>query len=71
MNMPLTRYIISLTKDNIYVNKFSHVSQDGIFRGDNVTLVIPDGNSIRREENLCANSMSTTTSNPNICQPKY
>ena len=35
--------------DNIYVNKFSHVSQDGIFRGDNVTLVIPDGNSIIRE----------------------
>ena len=41
--------------DNMYVNKFSHVSQYGIFRGDNVILVIPDGNYIiRREENLSA-----------------
>ena len=48
--------------DNIYVNKFSHVSQDGIFRGDNVTLVISDGNSIiRGEENLSANTVSITT----------
>ena len=35
--------------DNIYVIKFSHVSQDGIFRGYYVTLVIPDGNSIIRD----------------------
>ena len=43
------------------VNKLSHVCQDGIFRGDNVTLDIPGGNSIRREENLSANSVSTNT----------
>ena len=39
--------------------------QDGFFRGDNVTLVIPDGNSIiRGEENPSANTVSTTTSFP-------
>ena len=49
--------------DKIYVNEFSHVSQDGIFRGYNVTSVIPDGNYIiRGEENLSANTFSTTTS---------
>ena len=49
--------------DNIYVNKFSHFGQNGIFRSDNVTLVIPDGNSIiRREENHSANIVYTTSS---------
>ena len=42
------------------VNKLSHVCQDSIFRGDNVTLDIPGGNSIRREENLSANKVYTT-----------
>ena len=47
--------------DNIYVNKFSHYGQNGIFRSDNVTLVIPDRNSIiRREKNLSANLVYTT-----------
>ena len=47
--------------DNIYVNKCSHVGQDGIFRSDNVTLIIPDGNSIiRREENLSTNIVYAT-----------
>ena len=35
--------------DNIYVNKCSYFGQNGIFRSDNVTLVIPDGNSIIRD----------------------
>ena len=47
--------------DNIYVNKFSHFGQNGIFRSDNVTLVIPDGNSIiGREEIHSANEVYTT-----------
>ena len=53
--------LISGSFDNIYVNKFSHFCQNGIFRSDNVTLVIPGGNSIiRREENLSANEVYTT-----------
>ena len=36
----------------IYVNNCTHAGQDGIFRGENVMLVIPDGKYIRREENL-------------------
>ena len=57
--------------DDIYVNKCSHFFQNSIFSSDNVTLVISDRNSIiRREENLSANKVYTT-SLPMFCQFKY
>ena len=37
------------------------MGQGGILRGDNVTLVIPDGNSIKKEENSSDTSVSTTS----------
>ena len=45
---------ISSIDESIYLNKCCHVGQDSILRGDE--------NYIRREENLSATSVSTTSS---------
>ena len=44
------------------------MGQDGNFKGDNVTFVIIDGNSIRREENLSVTSVISTSNKGLMCQ---
>ena len=34
----------------IYVNNCTHAGKDGIFRGENVMLVIPDGNILEERK---------------------